>query len=154
MFNSIDKIIRYLILFFIVTNFYYCTDNKTSNTNTETVKPKKIDTTKRVGPPKFEFESISHDFGNITRGETVAYSFHFKNVGAESLIINSVKASCGCTVVNYDKKPVASNEESFIEIVFDSQGFRGSQYKTVTVTANTQPNETELTISAVVIVTE
>ncbi|WP_294629598.1 DUF1573 domain-containing protein [uncultured Bacteroides sp.] len=49
------------------------------------------------------------NFGNFEqeRRDTTIY---LKNVGEEKLFVLDVIASCGCTVVEYDKHPVSSGE--------------------------------------------
>jgi len=85
------------------------------------------------------FETMEHDFGKIREGEKVTYRFKFKNTGKVPLKITDVKPSCGCTASDYTKEPVAPGGEGYVEVVFDSQGRTGTQQKTVTVFANTEP---------------
>lgn len=95
-----------------------------------------------------KFNEMEHDFGKIKAGDKVTYAFKFKNNGKEPLIINSAKGSCGCTVPNYPKEPVAPGAEGVIDVEFNSAGKSGAQTKTVTINANTDPNPTRLTIKA------
>ncbi len=88
---------------------------------------------------KIEFEKLEHDFDKIREGEKVSYRFKFKNVGEYPLQISDVKPSCGCTTPDWTKTAVPPGGEGYIEVVFDSQGRSGSQIKTVTVFANTDP---------------
>ncbi|MEN8224029.1 MAG: DUF1573 domain-containing protein [Bacteroidota bacterium] len=101
--------------------------------------------------PGFEFRETIHDFGTVIEGEKVMYSFVFKNTGGSDLIISNVSASCGCTATKYTKDPVPSGEEGLISVTFDSKKRRGFQNKSITVSANTQPNKTVLRIKAKVI---
>lgn len=104
--------------------------------------------------PRFQWNEMVHDFGVVVQGERVSYAFRFKNVGKSNLVISSVHASCGCTVANYTKDPIAPGEEGKVEVIFDSSGRSGIQNKTVTVVANTQPNSVELHFTAEVVVPE
>ncbi|MDA3820703.1 MAG: DUF1573 domain-containing protein [Candidatus Delongbacteria bacterium] len=97
--------------------------------------------------PEFDFPVKEYNFGTVIQGEKVAYTFTFTNVGGSDLIINNVKASCGCTTPTWTKKPIAPGDKGEIEIVFNSQGRQGEQKKSVNVFANTQPNTTELRIN-------
>lgn len=97
--------------------------------------------------PAFTWEKEAHDFGEIAQGEKVAYSFKFTNTGKSDLIISSAKGSCGCTVPEYSKEPLAPGEEGKIDVVFDSKGKSGGQNKKVTIVANTVPNQAILTIT-------
>ncbi|MFT4681819.1 MAG: hypothetical protein ACI9YU_001671 [Flavobacteriales bacterium] len=96
--------------------------------------------------PAFSWEKESHDFGEIAQGEKVAYSFKFTNNGKSDLIISSAKGSCGCTVPEYSKEPLAPGQEGKIDVIFDSKGKSGAQNKKVTIVANTVPNQAILTI--------
>lgn len=94
----------------------------------------------------FKFEKESFDFGQITDGEKVSYDFKFTNIGKSPLIITSATATCGCTVPDYPKEPIAPGAEGVIKVVFDSSGKPGMQNKVVTITANTNPEITQLNI--------
>lgn len=101
--------------------------------------------------PVFAFETESHDFGRIRQGEVVSFVFKFKNTGKRDLIISGQKATCGCTVADYPHNPIKPGEQGQISVQFNSEGKKGMQTKTVTLTANTQPNTKVLTIKAEVL---
>jgi len=101
--------------------------------------------------PVFQFNTEEHDFGRISEGEKVSFTFKFKNSGKSDLIISDAKATCGCTVADYPKTPIKPGEESGISISFNSEGRRGIQNKSVTLVANTQPNTKVLTIKAEIV---
>lgn len=101
--------------------------------------------------PVFEFEEDEHDFGRIVEGEKVTYSFRFKNVGNADLLISHGHASCGCTNLEYPKTPIKAGESSHVSITFDSKNRQGINSKTISLVANTQPNEKILKISANVV---
>lgn len=100
--------------------------------------------------PSIKFDEEIWEFGDINEGEIVRHSFHFTNTGNEDLVISRCQASCGCTTPKCEKKPVAPGERGVIEIKFDSSGKQGNQTKNITITANTNPPETVLTIKGFV----
>jgi hypothetical protein len=104
------------------------------------------------GVPRIEFERHYYDFGTIKQGEKVSYTFEFKNTGNGKLIIKDAYAACGCTVPEYEKEPIEPGEEGYVEVIFDSSGRRGNQYKSVKIKANTPIKEKTLTIKAKVII--
>ncbi|TVQ76590.1 MAG: DUF1573 domain-containing protein [Flavobacteriales bacterium] len=101
--------------------------------------------------PVFSFDTESHDFGRITEGEIATYDFHFTNTGDAPLVITSARGSCGCTVPEYPRTPLAPGESGKITVSFDSNGRSGRQDKSVTLTANTVPNSKILKITSEVV---
>lgn len=103
------------------------------------------------GPaPKFKFESEEHDFGTIKEGDVVSHTFKFTNVGESPLIIQNASASCGCTVPQWTKTPVPVGGTGEIQVKYDSKNKSGIENKTVSITANTVPEVTRLTIKTIV----
>ncbi|MES1225713.1 MAG: DUF1573 domain-containing protein [Bacteroidota bacterium] len=78
------------------------------------------------------------DYGKITEGQKLEVLYRFKNTGNKPLIIESVRPSCGCTVADPPKEPVAPGAEGEIKGSFDSNGKSGQQHKTIFVMANTK----------------
>lgn len=117
---------------------------QSATTETETVAT--ASATDPADAPVFKFVKESFDFGQITDGEKVSYDFKFTNVGKTPLIVTSATATCGCTVPDYPKEPIAPGAEGVIKVVFDSTGKPGMQNKVVTITANTVPEITQLNI--------
>jgi hypothetical protein len=79
------------------------------------------------------------NFGKITDGEKVEFSFRFKNSGTKPLIITNASASCGCTVPEKPEAPIKPGETGFIKVAFNSQGRVGNAHKEVNVTSNANP---------------
>ena len=103
---------------------------------------------KKSGMPDFKFEKELHDFGQLVDGEKVSYSFKFTNSGDAPLIISSAKGSCGCTVPNWPKDPIAPGESGTIDVTFNSSGRSGKQNKAITLTANTNPSRKVINITS------
>jgi hypothetical protein len=95
-----------------------------------------------------EFRTQRHDFGNVSQGEKLVYTFIYKNTGDVPLVVHSARADCGCTVPEFSSKPLAPGNEGTLKTVFDTQGFRGYQTKTIQV--NTSAGLQTLVIRAVV----
>ncbi len=98
--------------------------------------------------PAFEFKETDHDFGTITEGDVVEHIFSFTNTGEAPLVIQSASASCGCTVPQWPKEPVAVGGTGEIKVQFNSANKPGIQNKTVTIVANTSPSTTTLRIKS------
>jgi hypothetical protein len=97
------------------------------------------------------FEKKSFDFGKVKDGEKVTHEFKFTNNGTEPLIISNATATCGCTVPEYPKTPIAPGESGVIKVVFNSAGKMGLQNKVVSVTSNTTPTLTEVYLTGEVL---
>ena len=125
-----------------------CTNqNSTGSKNpTETQEIATVAAVDTANSPVFKFEKEVYDFGEIKDGEKVTYDFKFKNIGNSPLIISSATATCGCTIPEYPKEPVAPGAEGLIRVVFNSAGKAGMQNKIISITANTVPSLTELNI--------
>ncbi len=95
-----------------------------------------------------QFKEMSHDFGTIKQDTDNKKIFTFTNTGSEPLIIENAKGSCGCTVPQYPKEPIAPGQTGEIEVVYKPGKQKNQQTKNVTITANTTPANTVLTISA------
>lgn len=97
-----------------------------------------------------EYVETNHDFGDVTYPSENIYTFKFKNTGNIPLIVESAKASCGCTVPNKPEEPILPGEMGEMDVIFrPKEGQQGSDVtKRVTVTANTEPGQTYLEISA------
>jgi hypothetical protein len=84
-----------------------------------------------------EWQFTEYDFGEIAKNKPVSIDFVFKNPGLVPLIIQDVKTSCGCTVPDYPKQPIAGGKSGKITVTFDAKD-SGYFSKTITVTTNTE----------------
>ena len=101
-----------------------------------------------------EFDKMEHDFGDIQQDTRNTKIFTFTNTGDVPLTITNAKGSCGCTVPRYPREPVAPGGTGEIEVVYSPNKQKNRQTKTVTITANTEPQTTILKITANVLVPE
>lgn len=100
-----------------------------------------------AGPStNIQFKETTFNYGKIKSGAKVTHSYKFTNTGKEPLVISNAQGSCGCTVPEWPKEPIAPGKSGEIKVTFDSTGKNGPQSKRVTLTANTSPAETFLTI--------
>jgi hypothetical protein len=97
-----------------------------------------------------EYVETVHSFGDVSYPSENIYTFKFRNTGNAPLIIESAKASCGCTVPNKPEDPIMPGEMGEMDVIFrPKEGQQGTQVsKRVTVTANTDPEQTYLEITA------
>ena len=86
--------------------------------------------------PNIEFALTSYDAGTVIEGEKVEIVFPFTNTGKSDLVIESVKASCGCTASTPKDTVIPAGGTSEIRATFDSRGREGNQNKSITVRSN------------------
>jgi hypothetical protein len=86
--------------------------------------------------PVLSVDNPEFKFGSIKQGEKVEHVYVLTNSGQSDLYIRKVKASCGCTAVQPEKKVIAPGESVNIKTEFNSAGKVGSQNKTITIITN------------------
>lgn len=91
--------------------------------------------------PVIRFEQTEYTAKKVISGEKVVYAFKFTNAGKSDLVIESAKASCGCTVADLREKVIKPGASSEIIATFDSNGRSGQNNKTITVKSNDPLNE-------------
>ena len=101
-------------------------------------------TVDKATAPVMTFAKESHDFGQVNEGDKVVFDFFFTNTGKSALIISNATATCGCTVPEYPKKPLAPGKTGIIHVVFNTTGKSGMQNKIITLTTNTFKGNEEL----------
>lgn len=140
----LKKISRFLFVGFILTSLFLFSCNTKKQENL-------LAKTNSEGVAKIKFDTTYYDFGTLIQGEKAAYTFKFKNIGTGDLMILDAFSTCGCTIPNYNKEPISPGGEGKIDVVFDSKGKRGLQYKTISLKLNTLNKEKSITIKANVI---
>jgi hypothetical protein len=98
----------------------------------------------------FNWKATTFDFGKIKKDKPVTHEFTFTNSGKDALVVASVQASCGCTVAQYSKDPIAPGGDGFVKATYNAAK-TGVFTKTITVNANTAEGVVILTIKGEVI---
>lgn len=96
------------------------------------------------------FAETEYDFGTVTEGEKVTHTYKFTNTGDEPLILSNARGSCGCTVPEWPREPIAPGGTGEVTVVFNSRGKGGDRNQRVTLTANTEPAQTFLSLKGTV----
>ncbi|WP_339838302.1 DUF1573 domain-containing protein [uncultured Maribacter sp.] len=129
--------------------FTSCKDNASSKIKTDNVTEAAVRDEAAKAVPVMSFEKAEHDFGTIEQGTPQETVFLFTNTGNAPLIITDAKSSCGCTVPNPPKDPIAPGETGELKVNFNGSG-QNQVTKTITVTANTEKGSELLRIKAFV----
>lgn len=97
---------------------------------------------------EIKFEKTTYDFGTFSESTPIQKcTFTFTNVGEAPLIIHQAIASCGCTVPQYTKKPIAPGEKGTLSVTYNGKGrFPGHFKKSITIRTNGKPEMLRLYI--------
>jgi hypothetical protein len=125
-----------------------CGDGTAVNSGSLTQKVKSTGTSELI------FREYQHDFGKVSEGEKLSYTFIFDNKGTSDLIISSATTTCGCTIPKFDKKPITPGANGNVEVVFDTSGRSGIQTKIITVKSNASIPVVLIKITAEVVTTD
>ena len=80
------------------------------------------------------FETTSHDFGTVARGERAEFQFVLENLYVEDVHISAVRASCSCTTPEIKVATLKTHEKGAIVAKFNTAAFLGAKGATLTVT--------------------
>ena len=92
------------------------------------------------GAGAIAFDETEYDYGTIPQGSDGTHDFVFQNTGNEPLLLNNVRSSCGCTIPEWPKEPIAPGEKGTIRVSYNTR-ITGSFTKSISVytNANQQP---------------
>lgn len=84
---------------------------------------------------KIEFKEETINYGEVEKGKDDGIRvFEFTNTGNEPLIIKNAKSSCGCTVPEWPKDPIAPGGKGQIKVQYNMNP--GPISKTITIESN------------------
>jgi hypothetical protein len=121
------------LVFFIIAGFAIASCNN-SEQNAGNIDAIKKDSSKFT---TIQWLDTAVDFGTKQMGGIVNITFRCKNTGDKPLYLYDVRPSCGCTVADYTKEPIAPGKEGKVEAQFDSKkSHPGDVHKTIFVSSN------------------
>ena len=85
--------------------------------------------------PKATFDKMTHEFGVVLWKHPATATFQIKNDGDKPLVISNVTTSCGCTVADWTKEPIAPGATGVVTSTFDAKAL-GHFYKDIGVYCN------------------
>ena len=96
--------------------------------------------TPHTSGPSIQFSILEHDFKDIAEGELANCIFEFVNNGTAPLIVNEVQPSCGCTIPEWSKEPIAPKGKGTIKAQYNTINRPGAFKKALTVVSNSATN--------------
>ncbi len=68
-----------------------------------------------------------HDFGEIRAGKPVNFVFRFKNISPDTILLQTVRTTCGCTAARYTEGPIAPGTEG--EVIMEYDAAQGGSFR-------------------------
>lgn len=78
------------------------------------------------------FNTETYDFGKVKQNEPPTATFVVTNISSEPLIIETANPTCGCTISDYTKSPIAPGKTGTIKATYNAANL-GAIHKTLTV---------------------
>lgn len=102
--------------------------------------------------PELTWLKTVHDYGSFSDTlKKVDCLMPFVNTGNEPLVITQVRPSCGCTVAEYPRMPIAPGDTAAVQLSFYSRNIPGEFQKDVLVYSNTTPRKSVIMVKGIVI---
>ena len=95
--------------------------------------------------PKATFNKKVHEFGVVLWKHPATATFTIKNDGDKPLVISNVTTSCGCTLADWTKTPIAPGATGEISSTFDAKAL-GRFNKSIGVYCNAEVRPIYLTL--------
>ncbi len=94
---------------------------------------------------KMSVASTVLDFGTFPKEEKQQRSFVLTNTGDKLLVVHDVVTSCGCTKVEYDKRPVRPGGTLELKVIYEAEK-PGHFSKSLRVYSNTEDSPLRLSV--------
>ena len=91
-------------------------------------------------------DQTEYDFGIFSMSERQECIFRITNSGSSLLMVQDVVTSCGCTKVEYDKRPVPPGQTMDLKVIYEAEE-SGRFTKVVTVYSNAETSPVRLRIT-------
>src|SRR5882724_13695682 len=71
-------------------------------------------------PELLLLKETAHNFGKIPQGRPAVYTFEIVNTGKDSLKLDNVQASCGCTTPEWSRDAIAPGAIANIRVGYNA----------------------------------
>jgi len=99
---------------------------------------------------EIKWDTTVIDLGEIKQNNPTDVIFKFTNKGGKPVIITGAKGSCGCTKIDFSRKPILPGKSSEIIVTYDAETL-GTFNKTVTMTMTIEDSKQVLHIKGTVL---
>ena len=99
------------------------------------------------------FEETVHDYGEIPEDGDGNWTFVFKNLGKEAIVINRVRSTCGCTVPAWPREPIPPEGTGEITVKYNTAQ-AGTLFKSLCVYSSAGNSPVKLQIKGKIIPNE
>src|ERR1700712_5401698 len=72
-----------------------------------------------------KFDSETYDFGKVKQNAPPTATFTVTNISKEPLLIEQANPTCGCTVSDYTKTPIAPGKTGVIHATYNAASIGG-----------------------------
>lgn len=101
---------------------------------------------------KVKFTRNKINIGKFKSGSSRDIEFYVKNISETPLVIDTMQASCACTVGKFPRNPILKNDSGLIVVTFKPKlGVYGYFEKSIVISANTKPSFSVLTIEGEIV---
>jgi len=98
------------------------------------------------------FNSTTIDLGKIKQDNPTTATFEVTNIGTEPLVIEQATPTCGCTIGDYTKEPIAPGKTGFVKATYNAKNvgmfekrlnvkFAGYDMRPITIKGEVLKNE-------------
>lgn len=111
------------------------------------IAAQEINVINKFAPEVLLLKETMYDFGKIQQGRPVTHQFELVNTSTDTVKLENVQASCGCTTPVWKKEPVMPGKGSIIQVGYNAatEGtfekpvtiyYNGGQTKVITIKGN------------------
>lgn len=101
--------------------------------------------TTAIAGGKLEWVETRHSVDEVMESHgRVTHIFKAINTGNDDVVINRVRASCGCSTAEYPRRPIAPGDTALVTVTFNPVGRVGNFTMFYTVLTDAEPHRTTL----------
>ena len=98
---------------------------------------------------KMEFQEENYNFGDVSGDSVLTHVFKFNNSGTDTLFIEGVKGSWGCTASLLSSEVIPPGESGELKVTLYTENREGLMRKTIYIASNADDSQVKrLVLSA------